>query len=160
MSDRDIRALERAAAASPDDAFASEKARAARRRAGLTTIEDVRAAAVKAALAVVAGRTKTWIERSFLQQRAALAAASDLGLPATLRGELLEAIRDEVLGARHLEARRGAVDAWRAASRAALDPNSPFDPEAEDQARRAEMSRRWAEVIWAHRSPDLFEAAP
>lgn len=160
MSDRDLRRAERRAAADPSDEVAAERARAERRRAGLTTIKDVRAAAVKAALAVVAGRTKTWVERCFLQQRAALAVASDLGLPAALRGELLEAIRDEVLGARHLENRRGAVDAWWAAEHAALDQDSLFDPEARDQARRAEADRRWAEVIWARRSPEIFEVAP
>lgn len=110
MSDRDIRSLERRAAADPSDEAAAEAARAARWRAGRPTAADRLAAILAAPEVRSAHRHEVWPgpPLSEAAEVAALAVPFVRGAPPWDRAEVAEGLA-RALGWRDAPGDRGGV---------------------------------------------------
>lgn len=123
MSDAEIRRLERAAKADPDDNVAAERAKAARRRAGRATIEDALPFVeleIRANEVEFAATAETWAKYFGLYCHAALTVATRLGLAPELRRELLSRVKPECARDGHRLSRK-----WLRAANDAAGPARP-----------------------------------
>lgn len=123
MSDREIREAERLVEADPGDEIAAERAKAARRRAGRATLEDVLPGVeleICRALIDSPLSWRSWPERFGLYCHVGLTAAAQLGLAPELRRKLLSRIKP-------YHARQGGwlSQAWLKAANDAAGPARP-----------------------------------
>lgn len=98
MSDREIREAERLVEADPGDEIAAERAKAARRRAGRATLEDVLPAverAIRANEVLWAATAESWPKHFGLYCHVALTVAARLGLDPELRRKLLSRVKPQ-----------------------------------------------------------------
>lgn len=121
MSDREIREAERLVEADPSDEVAAERAKAARRRAGRATIEDV-LSAVSLVLredGIQGGGRASWPQRFGAYCHTVLDKAAQLGLDPALRRKLLSRVKPGWISGGWL------AQAWLKAANDAAGPARP-----------------------------------
>ena len=123
MSDREIREAERLVEADPSDDVAAERAKAARRRAGRATIEDVLSAvelAIRRSEVYAAAAVDSWPAHFGIYCHIALTVAARLGLDSALRRKLLSRIKPS-----HAKQGGWLAQAWLKAANDAAGPARP-----------------------------------